>query len=420
MSFATDAPSHPSGTPKHKPPRCRSAPPKRAVAHLQGLCRAGLPPEAFVPALLEALHDVMDSDRNLFDWTDEDGQLLRYFVEGPIDPAVARLYFDEFHNRGEAAACMPAFASLRDSAAGVRGARELATRPFYDSALYNEIWRPQGLHTRIEGVVRNGRGKLLGSLVLYRGPHDAMFDTADEQLLSALLPSIARGLEPEDTPARAAGAANDEIFVAGPEPAETLMLDPQGRLLHASAGAMRLLLLADGGLSRHAFEQPAQDRVRRLLDRLTKASGAGRAAGGEAPCLPSPALWPSLPRGGVGPSLTLINACGRFTAQAHGLWPVGGRPANHAPTGIQISLRRLEPHRVAVQRVLRELPLTAGQAAVCAALHRGRSHAQIAGELGVAPSTVVDHTRKLLRTLDVADGAALRSLIDRRVVSAAR
>ena len=44
-----------------------------------------------VPALLEALHAVVPSYRNLFDWTDSQGRLLRYFIEGPIDAAVAQL-----------------------------------------------------------------------------------------------------------------------------------------------------------------------------------------------------------------------------------------------------------------------------------------------------------------------------------------
>ena len=68
----------------------------------------------------EALHLLVPSCRNLFDWTDAQGRLLRYCIEGPIDVALARLYFDEFHNRREAEAMLP-FQALSRLPAGVRG-----------------------------------------------------------------------------------------------------------------------------------------------------------------------------------------------------------------------------------------------------------------------------------------------------------
>jgi hypothetical protein len=142
---------------------------RRSTADLQAVCELDLPPPSLVPLLLQALHDVVPSSRNLFDWTDDDGQLLHYFIEGPIDEAVARHYFDEFHNRREAEV-MPAFDSLTRTPAGVRSAAELDHPGFFASALYNEIWRPQGLKYRVEAVLRGSRGQLIGSLVLYRGP----------------------------------------------------------------------------------------------------------------------------------------------------------------------------------------------------------------------------------------------------------
>ena len=381
-----------------------STPSKRALAHLHSLCHARLSADVFIPALLEALHAVIPSQRNLFDWTDDNGQLLRYFVEGPVDVGVAQLYFEQFHNRDEAA-CMPRFDSLRVARAGVRSAREQATPAFFNSALYQEIWRPQGLHTRIEGVVRNTRGRLLGSLVLYRGPADPMASTAEERTLTALLPAVARGLE--------AGAAmepaNEGPFVPGRGLAETLLLDSQGLLQWASAGAERLMLLADGGLSANALALSTQDRVRRLFGRLVDQlvdRFQARADGGFSAATPP---WPTL---------TLITGCGRFTAQAHWLWPAD-RSLIARPGLIQITFRQLEPQAVAVRRVLRELPLTAGQAAVCARLHSGQTQTRIAQELRVAPSTVVDHVRKSLRALDLTDGSELRNFIERRVASMA-
>src|SRR5438132_11666054 len=135
------------------------------LATLRALSQSGLTCEAFIPAALEALHGVVPSYRNLFDWTDEKGDIVRYWFEGPIDHRVAAHYFEHFYNRREAEA-MPAFRHAIRARAAVRSARELDTPAFFRSALYNEVWRPQGLHTRAEVMVRTPRARTLGSLVL--------------------------------------------------------------------------------------------------------------------------------------------------------------------------------------------------------------------------------------------------------------
>ena len=365
----------------------------RAIAALQALCGLKLHAQVLVPAVLEALHAVVPSYRNLFDWTDEQGRLLRYFIEGPIDAALAQHYFDEFHNRREAEA-MPSFNTLQRHPPGVRSAAELDHPRFFDSALYHEIWRPQGFHTRLEAVLRGSGGRLLGSLVLYRAPGDARFTAADEQRLAAVLPAFAAGLE-------ALGAARaDEPHVPGPEPAETLLLTLQGTLCHASPGAHRLLLMAEGGAGRDSLSTPldllANRLVPMLLTRLRQRAQdtLGQSVG--------QSLAPP-------PSITHETAAGQFLASGLLLRPLqqGSEPL------AQVTLRRLEPHRVALERALRALPLTAGQVAVCRELYGGRSHAQISAQLGVAPATVVDHVRKAYQTLDLRSTLELRARVDR-------
>jgi len=361
----------------------------RAIAALKALCGLKLHAQVLVPAVLEALHAVVPSYRNLFDWTDEQGRLLRYFIEGPIDAALAQHYFDEFHNRREAEA-MPSFNTLQRHPPGVRSAAELDHTRFFDSALYNEIWRPQGFHTRLEAVLRGSGGRLLGSLVLYRAPGETRFTAADEQRLAAVLPAFAAGL------GALGPALADEPHVPGPEPAETLLLTLQGALCHASPGAHRLLLMAEGGAGRDSLSTPldllANGLVPMLLTRLRqRAQGA-----------PSQSLAPP-------PSITHETAAGQFLASGLLLRPLqrGSEPL------AQVTLRRLEPHRVALDRALRALPLTPGQVAVCRELYCGRSHAQISAQLGVAPATVVDHVRKVYQTLDLRSTLELRAHVDR-------
>lgn len=354
-----------------------------------------------IPALLEALHGVIPSARNLFDWTDDEGRLLRYFFEGPVDTAIAQLYFEQFHNRKEVA-CMPAFGSLREAPMGVRCAGELDHPAFFDSELYNEVWRPQGLRTRLEGIVRSRSGRLMGSLVLYRGPGETPFGTRDEALLATLLPMVAGALE---RPSPACDATPRELHVTGPEPAETLLLDLHGRVLHGTPGAARLLMLADDGLSRDTLQRTLGERVKRLFGRLILQLGE-RAR-----------LQPAaLPRAGW-PSLTMFNAFGRFDAHSALLWSPDAGNARGAPL-LQIVVRRLEPRPVALHRVLRQLPISPGQASVCVALYAGQAQTDIARSMGVAASTVVDHVRKLYRTLEVSGSAELRELLDQRIGAA--
>jgi hypothetical protein len=374
--------------------------PKRALLALRRLCNHGWRAEVFIPALLDALHGLIPSARNLFDWADAEGRLLHYFVEGEVNTAVARLYFDRFHNREEAAS-MPAFDSLRHAPMGVRGAADLNTAEFFRSDLYQQIWIPQGLHTRIEGIVRNRSGRLVGSLVLYRGPCDTPFNEHDEALLALLLPMVAGALERAQ---RTAAVTPRELHVSSREPVQTLLLDLHGQVLHATPGAARLLMLADDGLCRDALQRTMDGRVQRLFARLiTQLSQRAQ----QQPALPPKAGWPSL---------TVLNAFGRFDVHSAILCPPDAPAAIGAPL-LQLMLRWLEPREVTLQRVLRELPISEGQASVCAALYAGQAQTDIARSKGVAASTVVDHVRKLYRTLEVSASTELRELIDRRITA---
>lgn len=363
----------------------------RSIAALAALCELKLHPEVLVPAFLEALHEVVPSYRNLFDWTDDRGRLVRYFIEGEIDGDIAQLYFDEFHNKREAEV-MPAFDSLRGQPHGVRSAAELDHQGFFGSALYNEIWRPQGFHTRLEAVVRGRGGGLIGSLVLYRGLGDPRFTREDERRLASVLPSFAAGLQ-----ASGPAVANDR-HVASPEPPQTLLLTLQGQVVHASAGAHRLLLMAEGSASRETLSKPLNLLAGRLLPmlllRLREQARSGPVPGSAPP-----------------PSITHETPAGQFVASGCLLRALN---PGHEPLA-QITLQRLEPHAVALERALRALPLTAGQRAVCRDLVQGRSHAAISQRLGVAPATVVDHVRKAYLALDVRSVLELRAVVERRI-----
>lgn len=351
---------------------------------LRSLSRSGLNAEVFIPAALEALHRIVPSYRNLFDWTDAQGNLIRYYFEGPIDHRVAALYFEQFHNRLEGAV-MPAFRQAVTGKAIIHGDTELNRAEFFHSALYNEIWRPQGLHTRLEAIVKDTRGTPLGSLVLYRGRGDRRFNADDERLLASAVPYIARGIEA----GQEAATAGDYVREAGRT--ASLNLDPNGELSHLSQEALKMLMLAHGGVTPESVSRTPRREDFGALNLVwqhhLRSQGMSR----------------------EGTSVALENAWGEFVFTSEPLVPVG----DAQPQFVHVAIQHLRPRIVAMRTVLDQLPLSPVQREVCALLHQGHSQTEIADSLAVAPSTVSDHVRKIYAKLDVHSVAELSARIRR-------
>lgn len=354
-----------------------------ASAYIRELCSLGLAGELLIPALLEAMHRVIPSARNLFDWVDGAGSIRRYYFEGPIDHQLARLYFDEFYNKREAEA-MPRYVDVIRGEATIRSAEELNHQRFFDSALYNEIWRPQRLHFRLEAIVRGQDGRPLGSLVLYREQGDPIFSRADEETLQTLVPYVAYGLQH--------GRAQPVDYAASERRAALVNLDAAGRIVHLSRNAHKVLLLAHGDISpASAARAPASEDfpTLTLLHRQLSRPGA---AGSQAPL-----------------ALTLANAWGEFQFHAEHLEPLAGA----AGALIGVTIQHLAPREAADLGALESTPLSIVQKKVCALLLHGCSHPQIAQRLGISPHTVTDHIRKIYLKLDVHSVDELRSFFAR-------
>lgn len=358
------------------------SPMKRAndIANIRALCALGLPSEQLVPALLEALHRIIPSKCNLFDWTDPKGNLVRYYFEGPIDAEVTRHYFEVFHNRREKEV-MPAFRDVVDAPV-VRRAAELDHAGFFRSALYNEIWKPQGLCSRVEAVIHGTGRRPLGSLVLYRGPGDAAFTRRDESLLATMVPYIARALETD--------GEIPQDYVRRHNRSAHLSLSSQGKLQQVSRDAQKLLLLAHGGITPEgAARTPRPDAyptLGLLVEQVRRNQGLSRANA----------------------SVTLENAWGRFLFEAEPLMSLDAA----GPSSIHVTIHHDEPRVIAQRRTLAALPLSVAQKEVCALLQSGCTQAEIAETLSIAPSTVADHVKKIYGKLDVHSVQELRQLLD--------
>lgn len=356
------------------------------LAGLRSLCTMGLPAELFIPALLEMLHGIIPSLRNLFDWVDPQGNLVRYYFEGPIDQAVAAHYFEQFHNRREGEV-MPTFRQAVQGRSVIRSAQELESPAFYRSALYNEIWRPQGLHTRLEAVIKGSGGRPLGSLVLYRGKGERSFTREDEALLEPVARYVARGLEVPS----AALVAGD--FVSRRDRRAMLSLGSDGELLHLSADALKMLLLSHGGVTPDGVSRSPRREDFPTLSMLwqhhQRASGLSTEQ----------------------VALTVENAWGRFVYESLPMQSV--LPGQ--PPLIHVAIHQQEPVGLSLRRAIEALPLSPAQREVCALLHMGRAPADIADALAIARSTVADHVKKIYARLDVHSVHELSARISQRL-----
>lgn len=343
----------------------------RELCKLRDLCALDLPAQLLVPAFLAQMHEFIPSSRNLFDWCDSEGRLTQYYIEGPIDSAIAKHYFEEFHNRKEAEVMLPFTLALR-SGANLHSAAQLNHRAFFNSGLYWDIWRPQGLRYRVEAIVRGAQMQALGSLVLYRGPGERCFTAAEEALLPLALPYLARALSRQNW----ASSEATHHWVNSAEEQETLLTDGNGRIKHASPGAIRLLHLADQGLCASKMGRLAPDE-NPTLHKLLAAMEQSNAA-----------------------SCRKQSDWGMFEFKAQRLLPIdSSKAAGDSLTQIQI--HRLEPLALVRERQLLALNLSPGQTAVCRLLLQGKTHPEVAALLGISTSTVVDHTRKLYKALEV-------------------
>jgi DNA-binding CsgD family transcriptional regulator len=276
---------------------------------------------------------------------------------------------------------MPAFERVRERSV-LRSASELDNADFFRSALYNEIWKPQGLYYRVEVVIHGSRCQPLGSLVLYRAPGDTIFGKDEEALLGALVPYIARALERE--------VALPLDFARRHGHRALLSMSNEGDLQYISQDAHRMLLLAHGGITPDAAgrvpRRETSPTLGILVEQIRRSQGQ------------------SFHRA----SVTIENVWGRFVFEAERLVPLDPT----APSAIHVTIQHDEPRAVAQRRVLGALPLSVTQREVCALLHAGYTHAAIGTLLLVTPSTVADHIKKIYTKLDVHSVHELRSMLD--------
>lgn len=344
--------------------------PFEALAHIRQLSCLGLPSEAVIPRMLEAIHDVIPSEVNTFIWTDASGAPINMFAPYLLSSTMTFMA-ENYH------LCLkPGELSIESLVNGPLLCGNIVSwyaRGAYDRTVAaNEVFKPQGTPRTLDLVIRDD-DRPRGLVLLNRGPRDGYYKAAEQRVLAGLAPWFLHALDcARPFSGQYADAEDEQVLLCG--------LD--GEILEASASARRLLLYTGRSpIAPHnmgATDMPQQ--VRRLC-RTYESARMGT----------SP----------VPPRAFVETPWGRFRFVVHSL----------QPGVLAVVIRRDEPLPLKLMARLKTLPLSPREREV--ALHLGLGHGpeEVEARLGVTRATYRDYVERIHARLEVHSRAELVSLL---------
>ncbi|WP_213959098.1 helix-turn-helix transcriptional regulator [Variovorax sp. dw_954] len=339
-----------------------------AIAHFRRLCCLGLQPQAVMPSLLSAAHELLPSETNGFFWADEHGRLAGFTPEYVIPEVVTTL---AENLEGVVERSLPLdFETTMLRGGEVGNLLPFFTRDFYRGDTYHLIYRPYALHHAIDGVVRDTpNGKGLGAFVLGRSARQPEFSAAEKATLRQMLPYVAHAMHPPES--CESGGLADEFADSGDN--GLVILDERAEVAYMSARARQILYVAAHANASADYIPPAILSVFANLVRISR----GREAAPPVVCCDSP--------------------MGRFVFRAHWLDPLS--EAANAMVGVTV--QQQEPLVLVMVRNMHAAGLSDKQMALCLLLAQNHTFASIAAQLHISLATAKDYADRVYRKLDV-------------------
>ncbi|MBI1199028.1 MAG: hypothetical protein GC203_14305 [Phenylobacterium sp.] len=345
---------------------------RRAMAAMQRLAALGLPDRLAFPEFVSALGDVAPFESAAMLWLGPDGQPVDTYITIDSGPELISRYatrwFDaeeaRYYPRQREMQLSPALSVIRVSD---------YTPNFGETEIYDEVYR-EARHHWIAGLALRDGARAIGNLGIGRPPQARDFSDHEMRMLRMLRPYIVQavGRAPNLTDWPENDLEDD---------AAILVTDLEGRVLHASSGAWRLLHGAAGVPADLAV---LRDRIyewaRPMLSDLAGRVGRALAGGGGAPA-----------------RMDAVTPYGRFVIRAYALDPNEG----DAASTVAVQIERRLPVGLKMLRSPIFRSLTPREQDVARMLPSGLSYPQIGDRLGVGASTVVTHVRSLGQKLGV-------------------
>jgi len=345
------------------------------VAHVRQLCCLGLGGRAIMPALINAIRELVLFDCAEFAWVDARGEMTNLYAEPLLPPDVIQFYFHRAETPDHPALTFRVRAALADPVTSLS-----VTDAMRQTDYYRHVLSHLAAEHMLFCVVRE-RGIAVGQLSLYRSAQRPAFNAADRSAIGAVAGYIAHGLDDSSATARYAGA---DPSYRDTEQQAMLTLERDGRLRHCSSAARRMLLFVTlDSVNRGTVSQ--QDAAIHSLTRELAEQLVGSARDGD----PDEA-------GAKPPGMVVTNRWGRFVLRAY--WLTDDPHAPDALIGVQ--LRRQEPTILRLSQAMRRLALSPQQKEVGLLLAQGKSNPEIAGALGVSLNTANYHVKQLFAKLN--------------------
>lgn len=344
---------------------------RRAMAALQRLAAMGLPDRVAFPEFVDLISEVAPFETAAMLWLDDNHKPIDAFITVDAGPELITRYADRwfdadegrYYPRQREMQLNPALSVIRVSD---------YTPAFAETEIYDEVYR-LGRHHWIAGLALRDGDRPIGNLGIGRPPKARDFSDQEMRLLRLVRPYIVQAMGRSGETAWPETDAEDAAAI--------LVTDLEGRVLHASPGAWRLLhgaagVPADLAVLRDRVYEWARPLLRDLAERVDDGLAG---------------------RGGGPARMDTVTAYGRFVVRAYAL---SANTEGEARTvGVQIE-RRL-PVGLKMLRSPLFRTLTPREQEVARMLATGLSYPVIGDRLGMGASTVVTHVRNLGQKLGV-------------------
>ena len=344
-------------------------------AQIRQLCCLGLPAETLMPRLLPLIRQLVPADSAGFFWVDSSGDMHNLYAERMLPSEHMRLYFEQFYDSDEHPFRRQFLARVQS---GLDVASSSADAALQRTAYYNEILRELDAHHVMYGVVRD-HGSALGQISLYRSKKSSEFDAKARADLASILHYVAHAVAarnglPNELAAEPDGDAINQSQQVDTDDEAVVLAHIDGRLIHASDQARRLLVQAVDGAFAPGRLRAADEAVTSLIVRLAEML---RDAGLRPPLLAMQTRW------------------GRLQLRAYRL---GETAAGDAPIAIRIA--RQEPMLLKFAEALRTLGMPPQQQDIALRMAQGKSNQEIAQAMGLSPNTVAYHIKQIFSKLN--------------------
>lgn len=255
---------------------------------------------------------------------------------------------------------------------------------------WNHFQRPRDVHTTLI-VWLDRQGPVQPTFSVCRQPSAGEFERSDIELAYALRPHLQRAVTIADRLRQASLLSSSATEALDLLSFAVLILDEDGRPIHANRRAEDLLAARDGLF---LYEGRLRAATPSMSDRLDAALSSAAGHAGE----PRRSAAMALPRAGGRPSLALVAVPMRLELD----WLGPACPAVCVCIADPAQAAGAVPARLAAV-----FGLTRGEAAVAAALAQGGGVEEIAGQLGISLYTARTHLARIMDKTDTRRQAEL-------------